>query len=154
MNVSKHFTVSAYIANTKTRKILLIHHKIFNLWIGPGGHIDEHEDIEEALLREVREETGIKKLTLFSPEPIQKLGKSRGLRLQNFIELHTVPGDGGTRIKHDHINFVFYGKTDETKLVLAQHEHYDMGWFTIDEAKKLKTDKATIYHMEQVLKNI
>jgi 8-oxo-dGTP pyrophosphatase MutT (NUDIX family) len=40
-------------------KVLLIKHKKLNLWLGPGGHIDEGESPHQAAEREFLEETGL-----------------------------------------------------------------------------------------------
>lgn len=53
----KHFTASALIV--KDRKVLLIYHKKLNIWLHPGGHIENTENPDEALIREVKEETGL-----------------------------------------------------------------------------------------------
>ena len=51
------FTVGVYIVHDS--KVLLVHHKKFDKWLSVGGHIELHEDPEEALFREVKEETGL-----------------------------------------------------------------------------------------------
>lgn len=53
----KHFTASALIIDKG--KVLLVYHKKLDVWLYPGGHIEADENPEEALLREVREETGL-----------------------------------------------------------------------------------------------
>ena len=58
--MKRHFCASVFIIDPLTKKILLIHHKKFNRWVQPGGHIDEGETFEEAALREAYEETGVK----------------------------------------------------------------------------------------------
>ena len=40
-------------------KVLLIHHKKLDIWIPPGGHIDENETPDEALEREIMEELNL-----------------------------------------------------------------------------------------------
>ncbi|MDA1169524.1 MAG: NUDIX domain-containing protein [bacterium] len=50
---------AAYGIVTHGNKILLINTKSTNKWFFPGGEIEKGEKIEEALRRELREETGI-----------------------------------------------------------------------------------------------
>lgn len=57
-NPKKHFTASALIIENK--KVLLLFHKKLGVWLYPGGHIEDYENPEEALFREVKEETGLK----------------------------------------------------------------------------------------------
>ena len=53
----KHFTASAVIV--KGDKVLLVYHKKLNVWLYPGGHIEENETPDQAVVREVLEETGL-----------------------------------------------------------------------------------------------
>lgn len=40
-------------------KVLLIHHNKLNLWLPIGGHIEENETFDNALKREIKEETNL-----------------------------------------------------------------------------------------------
>ena len=53
----KHFTASALIIEND--KVLLAHHKKLDVWLYPGGHMEDTETPDEALVREVKEETGL-----------------------------------------------------------------------------------------------
>ena len=50
-------TVSAYIVYDD--KILLMHHKKLGAWMQVGGHVELHEDTDEAIAREIEEECGV-----------------------------------------------------------------------------------------------
>ncbi|MEK6896397.1 MAG: NUDIX domain-containing protein [Nanoarchaeota archaeon] len=51
-------TAAGYIFHQN--KLLLIHHAKLNIWLPPGGHIESNEIPDDAALREIEEETGIK----------------------------------------------------------------------------------------------
>ncbi|NOU52608.1 NUDIX domain-containing protein [Pseudoalteromonas sp. JBTF-M23] len=51
----------------KGEDILLLYTARYNDYSLPGGGVDEHETIEQALLRELQEETGAKSLTNITP---------------------------------------------------------------------------------------
>ncbi len=55
--MERHFTVTGFVVDGD-RTILHWHPKL-GIWLPPGGHIDPDEDPVQAVLREVREETGI-----------------------------------------------------------------------------------------------
>ncbi len=57
-SLEKHYTASALIKNDEG-KVLLVYHKKLNVWIYPGGHIEANETPDEAVVREVKEETGL-----------------------------------------------------------------------------------------------
>ena len=54
----KHFTASALVLNEE-KKVLLIYHKKLNVWLYPGGHVENNETPDETVIREVLEETGL-----------------------------------------------------------------------------------------------
>ena len=54
---STHVTASAVVVGA--RGTVLHRHKRLGLWLQPGGHIDAGETPEDAVLREVHEETGL-----------------------------------------------------------------------------------------------
>src|SRR5688572_4876274 len=51
--------VSAFIVHPTEPKVLLVHHKGLNGWYAVGGHVELHETTDEALDREIEEETGL-----------------------------------------------------------------------------------------------
>jgi 8-oxo-dGTP pyrophosphatase MutT (NUDIX family) len=55
--MERHFTVTGFVVDGD--RTLLHWHKKLQIWLPPGGHIDPNEDPVQAVLREVREETGI-----------------------------------------------------------------------------------------------
>lgn len=57
-NDLKHFTATAMIRNANGEFLLHKHRKL-GFWLPPGGHIDPNEEPQEAVIREVLEETGL-----------------------------------------------------------------------------------------------
>ena len=55
--MERHFTVTGFVVEGD--RTLLHWHQKLQLWLPPGGHIDPDEDPVQAVVREVREETGI-----------------------------------------------------------------------------------------------
>ncbi|MDP9235961.1 MAG: NUDIX domain-containing protein [Chloroflexota bacterium] len=55
--MERHFTVSGFLV--EHGRTALHWHRKLQIWLPPGGHIDPDEDMVQAVVREVREETGI-----------------------------------------------------------------------------------------------
>ena len=116
----RHFCACAYVVNPDNRKILLVKHKEYNKWLQPGGHIENNETPEEAAIREVYEETGIK-ITLIGEHFPREDDLIRPLGVQ-------------CNRKHNGdkmIDIVYYGKPNNPDSPLkANDESTDIGWFS------------------------
>jgi ADP-ribose pyrophosphatase YjhB (NUDIX family) len=55
--VKQHFTCTGFVVNGD--KTLLLWHQRLQMWVPPGGHLEADEDPVSAVLREIREETGL-----------------------------------------------------------------------------------------------
>ncbi len=56
-SVPRHFTATGFVVNGDAT-LLHWHHRVQE-WLPPGGHVEEDEDPVQAVLREVKEETGL-----------------------------------------------------------------------------------------------
>jgi len=54
----RHFTVAVFVV--REGKVLLHRHRKLGMWLPPGGHIEEDELPDDAAVREVWEETGVR----------------------------------------------------------------------------------------------
>ena len=132
----RHFCACAYIVNPDNRKLLLVKHKEYNKWLQPGGHIENNETPEEAAIREVYEETGIK-ITLIGEHFPREDDLIRPLGVQ-------------CNRKHNGdkmIDIVYYGKPNNPDSPLkANDESTDIGWFSrhdLDEMSVFPDVKIT-----------
>jgi len=107
-SVQTSFTVSAAaIVTNEEGKVLLLNHVLRpdSGWGYPGGFVNKGEQAEDAIRREVREETGI---------DLDKL------------ELHDVRNSG------THIEILFVAKSVGEPEVRSR-EIIELGWFGIDD---------------------
>ena len=77
----------------RNHKVLLIWHKKHNEWLPPGGHIEQNESPNNAVLREVMEETRLD--VGFVDRSIRPINVQRQLVTPFFADIH----DAGD---HDH----------------------------------------------------
>ena len=119
----KHFCVSVYVFNPKSKNFLMVNHKKLGKWVQPGGHIELNEDPEEASLREVFEETGIK---------VKLIGK-RYPREEDYITPIAIQKNI-VKENHIHIDFVYLAYPLENQVEVQNVEETDgLEWFTLEE---------------------
>jgi 8-oxo-dGTP pyrophosphatase MutT (NUDIX family) len=109
-----HITGSAIVVGA--RGVVLHRHKRLNMWLQPGGHVEEHESPATAALREAKEETG---LSVRHPDSGPWL-----------VHVDVHPGPRG----HTHLDvrYVVYASDAEPRP--ADDESQDVAWFDWDSA--------------------
>lgn len=115
---------SAFIE--KNQKILIVMCPSFKVWRVPGGRPDHGERIEETLLREMKEETGV----LYNDPVFLGWGQDR--------QFHFIKQKETSRL----IMF-FHVKTKE-ELVLDPEEAEDHRWVTILELKNISDKEGAL----------
>jgi len=128
----KHFTASALIIDKS--RVLLLYHKKLNVWLHPGGHVEENENPDETLLREVKEETGLE------VEIISNKDESLSNQEKGVLSLHLpyaflceLVGD------HYHNDLIYKCRIKRScKLKYNKDESRGIGFFDINEVEKLQ----------------
>jgi ADP-ribose pyrophosphatase YjhB (NUDIX family) len=108
-----HRSVAAVIR--KDGKILMIDRVNFPFgWACPSGHIEENEDPEEALKREVNEEVAInvKKYKLILHEFIEWNECKRGVRGHDFFVYEVTEWEGDEKINFESKGMKWIGKDE------------------------------------------
>jgi 8-oxo-dGTP pyrophosphatase MutT (NUDIX family) len=117
------FVISAVIVHDG--KVLLVKHPRYGKWLAPGGHIELDEDPEEALYREVKEETGLN-ATLLQPAPNIETSGGKVLPIPNYMDVHEA------NAPHKHIALVYYMRADNDEARLSD-EHEELRWISKEE---------------------
>lgn len=136
------FGVGVFIFNNS--KVLLIKHHKLGIWIPPGGHIDQNETPDNAVIREIKEELNLD-IKILNENNLPVVDKVKeNLATPFHVDLHSV-GD------HDHVGFYYIAEVDGLdNIEKSEKEIDDYKWFTEGEIKqsdilestKLKTLKA------------
>lgn len=122
---ARHFVATGYVV--RGDKTLLLFHKKLRMWLPPGGHIDEGELPDEAVLREIREETGLEAEILSpkrAPDPAD--GRVWYLHVPNHVQLEDIPGD-----HPQHIDLIYFCRVKDGDVVLSASEHDELRWHSI-----------------------
>ena len=122
----------AFIFNQAGELFLMKSHKWSDMYVIPGGHIELGEKIEDALKREVKEETG---LTVYDPHFIC---------FWEFIE-------GKEFHKRKHMIFFNYSVKTKGKKVTLNNEGQEYLWIRPEESLTLPLNKHTRMTLEQYL---
>ena len=125
----------ALIFNPEGKVFLMRSHKWHGQYVIPGGHIELGETIEEALRREVKEETN---LDIYDIE---------FLIFQEFIY------DKSFWKKDHFIFFDYMCRTDSSDVVLNE-EAEEYIWVSVEEALKLPIEHYTRIAIEKYLEKV
>lgn len=125
-------TVGVFIFNPDDRLLLLKSHKWPGKYVVPGGHVELGERLEDAVLRETKEETG---LDVYNLEFI------------NFQEFIYDPSFWKPR----HFIFFDYACKTQSTDVQLNHEAEDHIWVPLEEAAQLPLDAYTRTSVDKLL---
>ena len=135
MQVFPEPTVGGLIFNQENKLFLMKSHKWKGALVVPGGHIELGEKIEEALIREVKEETNLDVYDL------------RFICFQEFLY-------GNSFWKKKHFLFFYYACKTKTTDVILNHEAQEYRWVDPAEAENLPVEAYTQYAITEYLKKL
>ena len=139
----KQFCASAFVINPLDKKILLVKHKKYNKWVQPGGHIEPDELPEEAAVREVYEETGIK-IKLLGIRFPREDDCIRPLGIQK----------NRNKLGETHIDIIYPAipMNPANCNPIISEESLEAGWFSLNELDNLSVFQDIKITMEYILK--
>lgn len=129
MKKKTQYIVAVYLVHEG--KVLLVHHRKFDMWLPVGGHIENGETTEEALLREVKEECGIRADIISGMHEVRQ-AKTREIPAPRYAEVYKV--DSSLR----HLYFIYFGKTKTQRIKFSEREHKNYGWFSKEDLGNIR----------------
>ncbi len=119
----RHFTVAVFVV--WDGKVLLHRHRKLGMWLPPGGHIERDELPDEAAVREVMEETGVR----------VELGGERRDDIADPVQLHRPAGvqleDIGPG--HQHIDLIYFARPTGRTEIRDEFSEDRVGWYGPDD---------------------
>ena len=134
-------TAGGVVLQTKTKKVLVVE-QLNQIWSLPKGHLDAGETALEAAIREIKEETGVNKLTY-----IQELGEYERYKIAKDGE------DDKSELKK--ITFFLF-TTEQIKLQPEDLENPQAIWVDIHQVTSHLThikDKSFFNSVLPIIKN-
>jgi len=125
--MTRDFAVATFVVSEG--KVLLLLHRKLGKWLPPGGHIEPGEIPDDAAVREVYEETGVR----------AELVGERGLAIDDPRQLIIPQGVQVEQISedHEHVDFVYFGRPIGDTTLRGNRESKRLGWFSRSELAKL-----------------
>jgi len=125
--VTRDWAVSVFVV--WRGRVLLHRHRKLGVWLPPGGHVEPHELPDDAAVREVLEETGVRvelvgERAVDAPGPRQ-LVRPRGVQLEDIS-----PG-------HQHVDLVYLARPQEPYDGALAGDEDGLAWYTGPEATAL-----------------
>ncbi|MEU4618323.1 NUDIX hydrolase [Streptomyces umbrinus] len=115
-------------------KVLLVHHKGFDKWVPPGGHLETEETFSAAAVREFKEETGLQVKALSAQPDIH----------QQDAMARPEPSPFYVDVEYDFpipaiVQFYYVKRIDDGPIQAQLSEVKDVCWFSFAELDRLAT---------------
>ena len=126
--LSGHLTGSAWIVDASRTRTLLTHHRKLDKWLQLGGHADGDPDLLAVALREGREESGLTRLRVVSPEIFD-------------LDRHWIP-ERKTEPAHWHYDLRFMIEADPAEPFAVSDESHDLAWVEVARVTTLNPEES------------
>lgn len=132
-------------------KVLLVHNKRFDKWTPPGGHIEENETPDQALIREWKEELNLD-VDIIPAHESAFAGDANATPVP--MPFHIDLEREGFDVPH--IGHFFYVKLKNSKdrvSAIQEDELHNFGWFSEEELADLPTFEQVRALSKYAIKN-
>lgn len=126
--LAAHLTASAFILTPDRQWTLLAWHNIYRSWAWTGGHADGEGDLLAVALKEAREETGVKSLTLLGEGPASLEAIT--------VRPHQKRGREVAAHLHLNVSFLFLAEKEGQELAVRPDENSGVDWLPAREVDR------------------
>jgi 8-oxo-dGTP pyrophosphatase MutT (NUDIX family) len=136
--IEKHGTASTFVFHRFPDgwRLALIEHPRYGRAMIPGGHVEVVEAADEAALREVAEETGLRVRLIYPPCPPLPMGYSPRQIVQPWwIDEVPVPRDSHATTDHLHTDHLYVAVADSIEPASAPA--HPVSWRSVNELPEL-----------------
>ena len=102
-------------------RVLLHRHRKLGMWLPPGGHVEDGELPDEAAVREVWEEAGVR-IELIGDHALQ-IEEPRQLLRPRGVQLERIADD------HEHIDLIYFGRPVPPYDGALREDDPTLGWY-------------------------
>lgn len=125
VHADRDFVANCFIVDDG--RVLLMDHAKLDLWLPPGGHVEQDETPDETARRETREEVGIEVAFHPSTVPAPAPDDSRNLPRPFRVNAHRI------RDGHWHCEFAYLATVAAEQEATHADEHRGTAWFGPDD---------------------
>jgi 8-oxo-dGTP pyrophosphatase MutT (NUDIX family) len=126
------FVITVFIVHDN--KVLFVNHPRYSKWIPIGGHVELDEDTDQALFREITEETGLTDVEILSDRPdIASEPTNKFLYRPNYMGIFDATPP------HRHISLTYFARSKNADAVMSD-EHTEMLWLSQEDLSDKKYD--------------
>ncbi len=128
----KQYTSTVFVlSDEQPRRVLMLHHRVYDKWQPPGGHRKPHENSLEAAVREVQEEAGLD-ITRHLMPGRQLDSRAVALPLPRYLLEESIEARDD-QPAHLHLDMVYVIEVPYQEVVNSDDEAHGIGWFTAEE---------------------
>ena len=130
-NLTAHMTASAWVLSRDRRRVVMVYHNLYRSWSWTGGHADGDRDLLAVAMREVTEETGLRRLA-----PVT----------EGIFSLECLTVDGHEKrgkyvTTHLHLNVTYLMEADPVQEIRCKpDENSAVGWIPVEQIAEKSTE--------------
>ncbi|MGH7196736.1 MAG: NUDIX domain-containing protein [Candidatus Saccharimonadales bacterium] len=109
--------------------VLFAHHPRYSKWVPVGGHVELEEDPEQALLREIEEETGLEVEILSDKPEFEPDAGTKLLHRPNYMDVYEA------NPPHKHVALIYFARA-KSAVFSKSDEHLELRWIKEKELEE------------------